>query len=69
MTEVEDLEDLVVNINNRLYFAQHVNRTTLGAYKMLGFVTKTCRDFADPRSRISLYYSLVQPILEYGSVI
>lgn len=36
---------------------------------MLGFITRTSRDFSNPRSLVSLYHSLVQPILECGSII
>uniref|UniRef100_A0A0K8WLI3 RNA-directed DNA polymerase from mobile element jockey n=1 Tax=Bactrocera latifrons TaxID=174628 RepID=A0A0K8WLI3_BACLA len=69
ISEVEDIKDLGIIIDSKLTFTKHISKITLQAHKMLGFITRTCRDFADPRSLLNLYYSLVQPILEYGSVV
>lgn len=67
--EVKDIKDLGIIIDSKLPFSKHISKITLQAHKMLGFVIRTCRDFSNPYSLLSLYQSLVQPILEYGSVI
>lgn len=56
-------------MDHKFIFTKHIDKITQRAYRMLGFITRTCSDFSSPRTPIHLYYSLVQPILEYGSVI
>ena len=59
--EFDDIKDLGV--------IKHVDKITLHAYKFLGFLTRCCKDFKNPYSLLSLFSSLMLPILEYGSII
>lgn len=67
--EVEEIKDLGITIDNKLTFNKHIERITLKAYRILGLITRTGRDFSNTYSLISLFSAMVLPILEYGTVI
>lgn len=67
--EVSDIKDLGIIIDNKLVFSKHVEKITLQAFKVLGLITRTCRDFSSAMSIVTLYSALVLPILEYGTIV
>ncbi|CAD6222047.1 GSCOCG00005308001-RA-CDS, partial [Cotesia congregata] len=68
-TWFSDVKDLGILIDNKLTFEKHIDKISLQAFKVLELITRTGRDFLNPYSLLSLYRSLVLPILEYGAVI
>uniref|UniRef100_A0A034WQR3 Uncharacterized protein n=1 Tax=Bactrocera dorsalis TaxID=27457 RepID=A0A034WQR3_BACDO len=50
-------------------YSTSVYGTFFGIMKILGFITRTSKDFTNPISLLRLYSSMVRPILEYGTVI
>jgi hypothetical protein len=69
LVRVDCFQDLGVIFDSRLSFAPHIEHITLKAYRMLGFVGRTCKDFNDINCFRLLYLALVRPILEYCSII
>ena len=50
-------------------FTQHFNNIISKAFKMLGFLIRTCRNFSKMETVMLLYKTLVRSQLEYASVI
>lgn len=69
IAEVEDIKDLGIIVDSSLTFHKHIEKISMQAYKVLGLITRTCRDFKNINALKSLFSALVLPILEYGSVI
>lgn len=66
---VETIQDLGVTFNSKLNFGEHINRITGVAFRMLGFVLRTSKNFRNLSTIERLYCSLVRPRLEYASVV
>ncbi|XP_018801336.1 PREDICTED: uncharacterized protein LOC108976582 [Bactrocera latifrons] len=64
LQEVPDIKDLGIIIDSK-----HIDKITLEAFKDLGLITRTGKDFRNPYTLICLYRQLVLPILEYGTVV
>ena len=58
-------KDLGIFIDNRLTFKEHVAKVTAKANTVVGIIRGTF-DFLDDNLFLSLFKSLVRPILEYG---
>lgn len=69
LQEVDKIKDLGITIDNKLTFDSHVNKITLQAYKIMGLITRTGRDFSSAYPLVRLFLALVLPIVEYGTVI
>jgi hypothetical protein len=50
-------------------FNEHVNEIHNKAIRMFGFLKHNCWEFDDPICLYILYFSLMQSILGYGSII
>ena len=66
---VNEHRDLGVLVDSKLNFIDHINAITAKATSMLGFVKRFCHDIKNTHTLKSLYYSLVQSIFEYCSVV
>jgi hypothetical protein len=69
LDDVNSIRDLGVIIDSKLTFVNHIDRMTSSARSVLGFVKRRVKDFDDPYICKTLYCALVQPILEYASVV
>jgi hypothetical protein len=69
LSRVTEVRDLGIYIDNKLSFNYHINSMTAKAYKMLGFILRTAKEFKHHSTLILLYFAFVRSILEYGSVI
>lgn len=65
----ELINDLGVMFDTRLSFSQHVQNVTCDAYKILGFVMRSTRDFASLGTIQLLYNVFVRSKLEYASIV
>lgn len=66
---VSEVRDLGVILDSKLSFSAHVSMTTDKAYKMLGFIFRTCTDFKQPSTIITVYNAYVRSLLEYASIV
>lgn len=64
---VNEIKDLGVYIDGGLRFDYHINYIKNKAMKLLGFISRTLRDFSDINCFRVLYCSYVRSILEYAS--
>lgn len=69
LTEESLVKDLGIIMDSKLNFIKHVDKITSHAYKILGFIIRSGREFKDPNTLIHLFKTLVRPILEYCSII
>ncbi|XP_073984063.1 uncharacterized protein [Rhodnius prolixus] len=63
------VKDLGVTFCANLSFNLHMNSIVTKANKMLGFISRSTRNFKDVRTIIILYKVMVRPILEYCSAL
>ena len=61
--------DLGILMDPKLNFINHINAAISKARSSLGFVKRWCKEFNDPFTTITLFVSLVRPVLEFGCVI
>ena len=66
---VDQMRDLGVIFDNKMTFKQHIYLTVNKGYLTLGFVRRQCRQFRNPQVLLTLYNSLVKPLLTYSSVV
>lgn len=66
--KADNVKDLGIIID-KLMFNKHIDKITLQAFKVLGYITRNSKDFSNSNSLLRLSSSLSLPILEYGSVI
>lgn len=69
LMEVTSVKDLGFTVNNKLNFAKLMDKITSQAYRILGFIFRSGREFSDGYTLIRLFTSLVQPIVEYCTTI
>ena len=69
LESVERMKDLGVIFDRKFTFDEHISKVTNKALSTLGFIKRSTKEFTDTQSVISLYKSLVLPILLHGSVI
>ena len=67
LKRLEVTRDLGVLFDPMLTFNDHVDAVTSKALKVLGFVKRCTRDFTSPEAIVTLYKSLVRPVMEYAS--
>ena len=63
---VSNEKDLGVTFDNQLSFEDHINIITMKARRTLGIIHRSF-EFLDRSMFLTLYKSLVRPVLEYGS--
>ena len=61
------VKDLGVFLTSKLHWGIHINHIVTKAFKMLGFVKRTCKNFNSNNVLITLYVSLIRSNLEYCS--
>lgn len=66
---VQQQKDLGVIIDAKMKFNGHIDAITSKAASTLGFVKRFCHDVREVNVRKSLFYSLVQSVLEYCSIV
>lgn len=66
---VTSVRDLGVVLDEGLKFNSHIDNICKTATRMLGFITRSCRDLRDAKARKALFSALVRSHLEYASVI
>ncbi|XP_046679399.1 uncharacterized protein LOC124366843 [Homalodisca vitripennis] len=69
LRRVHKIRDLGVIMTPSLSPSEHIAHDVSRASSLLGFIFRSTRSFNSPQSIVSLFKSLVRPILEYGSVI
>jgi hypothetical protein len=69
LNRVTSIKDLGILLDSQLTFENHIIQIVSRANKLLGFVIRNSRQFTNDKSVKLLYFSLVRPILEYGSVV
>lgn len=62
-------KDLGILFDAQLNFCKHVELMVTKAFRTLGFIIRSCRDFSNLDSIKILYYAYVRSTLEYGSII
>ena len=67
INRVNVIKDLGVTLTHNLNFNTHINNIVAKAFKMLGFLKRTCNHIDDVAVLKSLYVSLVRSNLEYCS--
>lgn len=66
---VSQVKDLGVILDSRLMFREHMAVVKGKAFKMLGYVIRTCRDFTSLSTLKTVYFSIVRSHLDYCSQI
>lgn len=66
---VSEQRDLGVIIDSKLNFNSHINCVVSKAKAAFGFVKRFCYDVKDYGTQKSLFYALVQSLLDYCSVV
>ena len=69
LQRLESFKDLGVIMDPKLRFNLHINFTINKANGVLGFIKRWAKDFNDPYVTVSLFNSIVRPILEYAVVV
>jgi hypothetical protein len=69
LTRVSHINDLDVYFDPSLSFNDHYAHIIIKSSSMLGFISRICSDFNNPKALKSLYCSFVRPILKYNSVV
>lgn len=67
VSTVGDITDLGVTFSADGRFHEHVIKTRNKALRILGFVNRNFNAFKLPSTYVTLFNSLVRPLLEYGS--
>lgn len=63
------IKDLGIIIDSNLKFNYHIDAVVSKSSKMLGFLSRSTKDFTNTRSLNILFSSLVRSILDYCSVV
>ena len=66
LVRVNSIKDLGITLDNKLHLDVHIQNIINKAYKMYGFIMRSCNKFVNASTFIYLYKSLVRPQLEYG---
>ena len=66
--EVEKEKDLGIVFDNQLHFEQHVSDCTSKARQRIGLIKRNFK-YLDERTFLTLYKSLIRPLLEYGNTV
>ena len=68
LQEVKSEKDLGITVQNDLHFDQHINNTVNRANKLVGLI-KRAFSFLNEETLLTLYKTLIRPILDYGNSI
>ena len=68
LEKVEKEKDLGIVFDNRLQFEQHVSDCTTKARQRIGLIKRNFK-YLDERTFLTLYKSLIRPLLEYGNTV
>lgn len=66
LDDVESIRDLGVILDNKMHLDEHVEHIISKAFKMYGFVFRSCLKFSQPSTFIYIYKSLIRSQLEYA---
>jgi hypothetical protein len=69
LERVNLVRNLGVTLSEDLNFTEHINQICSKAIRNLGFLKRNCSEFNNPNYLITLYFSLVRSILEFGLVV
>lgn len=69
LTKVSSIKDLGIIFDSRLSFELHYNNLTSRAYKILGFISRSLREFKSINTYTTLYNTYVRSILDYGAIV
>lgn len=69
LTKVDEIKDLGLILDAQWTFRSHYENLINDTNRMLGFITRTCKDFRNPRSLLTLYYSYIHSKLSFASII
>ena len=69
LERVKQIRDLGITLDTKLHFDIHVENIVNKAFKMYGFVLRSCNGFKDYRTYLYLYKSLIRSQLEYAVAI
>lgn len=67
--KVTTIKDLGVTLDVKLSFEAHIDNIVNKAFKMLGFILRSTKDFKDLKCVMILYFTLVRSVVEYNSVV
>lgn len=69
LSKMSDSRDLGVTLTSNLNYSKHVNEMVKKAFKMLGYLKRTCVDFHNPCTILLLYKTLIRSNLEYATIL
>lgn len=69
LERVERFKDLGVLMTFDLQFNDHIINLVNRSLSTLGFITRTCKLFQNPKTFVTLYQSLVRSKLEFASIV
>ncbi|KAF9824369.1 hypothetical protein SFRURICE_002031 [Spodoptera frugiperda] len=69
LSEISVIRDLGICLDSRLSYIEHVDKIVNSAYRALGFVLRSSKDFKNPSTTLLLYNSYVRSQLEYCSTV
>lgn len=69
LSVVHHMNDLGVTFDSKLRFDLHTQKVANRAFRMLGFIMRTTKDFTNIKCILLLYNTLVRPHLEYCSTV
>lgn len=69
LNRVTKFKDLGVIMSSNLSPGDHIDYICAKANSLLGFLFRTSKDFYSPKTLITLFKTLVRPVLEYSSVV
>ena len=69
LKSLSSVKDLGVTLDSKLLFDTHVEITVQKALKNLGYLLRVTKDFKNVKSLITLFNSLVRPILKHATTV
>jgi ribonuclease P/MRP protein subunit RPP40 len=69
LAKKSEMCDLGVIFDSKLSFSAHINELYAKSTKLLGFIFRTCSDFKNTNTILTLFNSLIRSKLEYASTI
>ena len=69
LVRVHSIKDLGILLSSQMSFSTHIDSIVRKAFRMMGFIKRTCANFSNISTLRSLYVTHVRSHLEYCSVI
>jgi hypothetical protein len=69
LEQCKTFKDLGIVYDQKLSFNNHIETVTASSMRMLGFITRVCRDFTGVDAQKTLFISYVRSKLEYCAII